>query len=295
QFNDIANPEWGASAYGRYLFTPSWGLDLGVSKEEFKGTPMNFDNINLLGFFRTAADAELSPIVGLGLGLTRIHEYSPKSVKLSLLGRLGAEYALMPSLGLGALVDYQYVSKIMGDMPTGRAHVLIPQLALTWYFGGESGKKEEMREEKKEAMVEKPKEQEPLVEEKVSVKEAATVRGERKPDLTIEFDTEKSNIKEHYMDQIKKVAEQLKQDYGMNSIIEGHADSTGPKAYNDKLSKRRAEAVKRKLIEYGIGEERIQTEGFGEDRPIADNRTKEGRQKNRRAAVYILIKTKGVM
>lgn len=64
--------------------------------------------------------------------------------------------------------------------------------------------------------------------------------------------------------------------------IQGHTDNTGKRATNLKLSQARADAVKAWLVKKGISSERIVTKGYGPDKPIADNNTAEGRQKNRR-------------
>ncbi|MEY2805147.1 MAG: hypothetical protein RL657_2483 [Pseudomonadota bacterium] len=71
-------------------------------------------------------------------------------------------------------------------------------------------------------------------------------------------------------------------------IAVGHTDSIGSDAYNQKLSVRRAEAVKAYLVSKGIEKNRIYTEGKGEKQPIADNRTKEGRAKNRRVEIEVV-------
>ena len=275
-FNDVADPEWSASVYGRYHFDPIFGLDFNASKESFKNTSMNFENINLITFWRTAGAADLTPVLGIGLGLTRIKDYSPGSAKLSLLGRAGIEYAMMPSLSFGVLADYKYVSKIMGDMPNKPAHILIPQIALTFYFGGENEKTVPEKTAQTHSDV-------------VTVASAATNRDEIVPVITIEFDTSKAYIGPSYNEQIKKVANQLKSDTTLVGKIEGHADSTGSKNFNNKLSLRRAEAVRKKLVALGVDNNQLSTVGFGEDRPIADNVTAEGRQKNRRASVIITI------
>jgi OOP family OmpA-OmpF porin len=71
-------------------------------------------------------------------------------------------------------------------------------------------------------------------------------------------------------------------------IAVGHTDSVGSDAYNQKLSVRRAESVKAYLVTKGIEKNRIYTEGKGEKQPVADNKTKEGRAKNRRVEIEVV-------
>ena len=69
---------------------------------------------------------------------------------------------------------------------------------------------------------------------------------------------------------------------GKRVAIEGHTDAIGSEAYNMKLGMRRAESVKNYLVEKGIAADTLSTESFGKDKPVADNKTKEGRAMNRR-------------
>lgn len=71
-------------------------------------------------------------------------------------------------------------------------------------------------------------------------------------------------------------------------IAVGHTDSIGTDAYNQKLSVRRAEAVKAYLVSKGIEKNRVYTEGKGEKQPVADNKTAEGRAKNRRVEIEVV-------
>ena len=71
-------------------------------------------------------------------------------------------------------------------------------------------------------------------------------------------------------------------------IAVGHTDSIGTVEYNQKLSVRRAEAVKAYLVSKGIEKNRVYTEGKGEKQPVADNRTAEGRAKNRRVEIEVV-------
>jgi OOP family OmpA-OmpF porin len=75
-----------------------------------------------------------------------------------------------------------------------------------------------------------------------------------------------------------------------NLEVSGHTDSTGKKAHNQKLSERRAATVKTWLVKHGVAAERIKTAGFGDTKPVASNKTKAGRAKNRRVEVRYTAK-----
>lgn len=124
-----------------------------------------------------------------------------------------------------------------------------------------------------------------VVDEKGCPKEVVE---DLKMELRVFFDVNKSNIKDQYKPEIAKVAEKLKEFPTANAKLEGHTDNTGPRKLNERLSLARANAVKTMLTnEYGIAAERMSTEGFAWDRPIAPNNTAEGRAMNRR--VYAVI------
>jgi OOP family OmpA-OmpF porin len=71
-------------------------------------------------------------------------------------------------------------------------------------------------------------------------------------------------------------------------IAVGHTDSIGTDSYNQRLSIRRSEAVKSYLVGKGVEKNRVYTEGKGEKQPVADNRTSEGRAKNRRVEIEVV-------
>lgn len=106
--------------------------------------------------------------------------------------------------------------------------------------------------------------------------------------FTAEFDFAKFFIREKYNDDLKKVADSMKENPNVKAIIKGHTDSIGSKSYNMRLSKARANSVKRYLIsKFGIKGCRITTIGYGFSKPVATNDTEEGRQQNRRAEIFI--------
>lgn len=79
----------------------------------------------------------------------------------------------------------------------------------------------------------------------------------------------------------------MKENEGKRVTLSGHTDSIGTAAYNQKLSERRANAVKAYLVKKGVAASRITAQGFGETKPIADNKTRQGRAKNRRVEIRV--------
>ena len=109
-------------------------------------------------------------------------------------------------------------------------------------------------------------------------KEMTVVLDER----ALNFDFDKSNVKPQYFELLNNLKEFIEQNNYEVTIV-GHTDSVGSNQYNFGLSRRRAESVKAKLLEFGLAEDRIAgIEAMGEEQPIATNETKEGRAQNRR-------------
>ncbi|MFO1246232.1 MAG: OmpA family protein [Ramlibacter sp.] len=102
------------------------------------------------------------------------------------------------------------------------------------------------------------------------------------------FDFDKSVLKPEGKAKLDDLTGKVK-DINLEVIIAvGHTDSVGSDAYNQKLSVARAEAVKAYLVSKGIEKNRVYTEGKGEKQPVADNKTAEGRAKNRRVEIEVV-------
>ncbi|GAB3289081.1 OmpA family protein [Parahaliea aestuarii] len=108
--------------------------------------------------------------------------------------------------------------------------------------------------------------------------------------LKVNFDFDSSKVKEQYFNDIGELANFLKRFDDVDVQLEGHTDSVGPDDYNQKLSQRRADAVKDMLVnQYGIAASRIKPVGYGEAQPVATNDTKEGRAQNRRTMATLEV------
>lgn len=111
-------------------------------------------------------------------------------------------------------------------------------------------------------------------------------------DSGILFDVGKSELKSAAMTNIQNLAKSLKDNPETNVLIIGHTDNTGSDEFNNRLSERRAEAVKTFAMNQGIMNNRFQVEGKGEAEPIADNTNEDGRAKNRRVEIVIVANDK---
>lgn len=101
--------------------------------------------------------------------------------------------------------------------------------------------------------------------------------------LAVKFDTDKAVVKDQYLEDIGNLAKFMNQYANTVVTVEGHTDSQGSDAYNQKLSQKRADAVKAVLItKFGISADRVTAKGIGEAQPVADNKTAAGREENRR-------------
>ncbi|MGA9031360.1 MAG: OmpA family protein [Sulfuricaulis sp.] len=101
------------------------------------------------------------------------------------------------------------------------------------------------------------------------------------------FDTNKAQLKSGSTRSMQKLADFLKQYPQRKARIEGYTDSTGSADYNQALSDRRAKAVRTSLVDMGISNDRISTQGYGEESPVASNDTAAGRQLNRRVEIVL--------
>jgi len=99
------------------------------------------------------------------------------------------------------------------------------------------------------------------------------------------FETGKATIQAESKPLIDQVYELLNTTPDLKVSIEGHTDNTGTVEGNKKLSEQRAKAVVDALITLGIKSDRLTSVGWGQERPVADNRTEDGRTKNRRVEI----------
>jgi len=239
-----------------YQFGNQWATDL------FLGTDLGGDtdiNTALLNVYRFFGLKKWRPYASLGISSFSIDDASEDPTEQIQAG-VGVSTMLSDKMELR--VGYQHYYDVGGESNNDDA----VGLTLNWHF-------------KKPAVV------------VMSQPESAPVQKEVIDtfEILVLFDFDKSTIKAAFEPQFQEIAGVLKQNPDITMTIEGHTDWIGTDDYNQSLSERRANSVKQKFMgDYGISGNRIDTIGFGETRPVADNNNSQGRQQNRRAISVIL-------
>ena len=106
--------------------------------------------------------------------------------------------------------------------------------------------------------------------------------------LEVLFDFDKATIKKNYTKDIDHMVDVMKEHSDLDLTIEGHTDNVGKPAYNKSLSQKRADSVKNYMVEKGgIDAKRLKAVGYGQEKPVASNKTKAGRAKNRRVEAAV--------
>jgi len=106
----------------------------------------------------------------------------------------------------------------------------------------------------------------------------------------VQFKFDSAKLDQQYMDMLDQVAAALVQNADAILVLEGRTDSTGNKDYNVKLGERRIDAVRRYLaVEKGVPIYKIHEISFGSEKPIAENKTRDGREKNRAVTVTVMV------
>ncbi|MGL5652948.1 MAG: OmpA family protein, partial [Vibrio sp.] len=188
----------------------------------------------------------------------------------SYLGAAGSEFNANHNVTLR--LEYQNITDINNDII--RASAESATLGMVYKFGAVE----------QPAPVIEARPAEPAPVEKVAVTKTFTFQ---RLDSSSTFASDSAELKPDVMPKLDKVVGYLNQYPQAKVEVVGHTDSTASEAYNQKLSERRAQSVAKALETKGIEQSRITAKGEGELKPIATNKTAEGRQQNRRVELVI--------
>ncbi|EAI3822491.1 fibronectin-binding outer membrane protein CadF [Campylobacter coli] len=169
-------------------------------------------------------------------------------------------------------------------------HSWVSTLGISFGFGA---KREKVVEQVKEVAIE-PRVAAPVQSQCPAEPREGAMLDENGCEKTISFEGhfgfDKVDINPAFEEKIKEIAQILDENARYDTILEGHTDNIGSRAYNQKLSERRAESVAKELETFGVDKDRIQTVGYGQDKPRSSNDTKEGRADNRRVDAKFILR-----
>lgn len=284
----------------RYHICASCGLEAAFTKHELSDTKSALQVTDVTFFHRLNPTARFTPVVGAGLGVVDVTHYDPKNLKLGAKLRAGAEYALNKDFSLGLNVDYQHVNKMLfaANLPGRNIHAIAARANLTWYFGGAATAAAAATTALVKKAVDKDSDNDGVVDSKdkcpntasgvkvnaygCAEKEKATVS------LNVQFASGKTTIDPSYDSDLKDLAAFMAEHPTTKIEIQGHTDSSGSKAINNKLSDARANSVRSYLVnDLKIDPSRLTAKGYGSSMPVADNKTVEGKKQNRRVVAVI--------
>ena len=213
----------------------------------------------------------LRPFVSAGVGHQSLSNLAP---------RTGRDHTTFGNVGAGA--KYYFTENVFAKASVDGMYGFDNNQA-EWMAGVGFGVNFGGSTKPVAAPVAEPTPVEPVVYEEVEeVAEAVRV------ELDVKFDFDKADVKQDSYSDIENLAEFMKQYPQTATTVEGHTDSTGNAAYNQKLSERRAAAVRDTLVnQFGVEADRVNAVGYGKDRPVADNATNEGRAINRRVEASV--------
>lgn len=281
-----SNPE-GVSLgiYSGLQFTPSWSWEVGYQyHDELKAdaTSVNVkawlietalrydwylkDNLSLYGRLGAAYwDMEK----------TQLSSNQSDATGFSPIGEVGINYNFNPNVSLST--GYQFIDSI-GDSNTGKydSHGLL--VSLTYTFG--SANQLTSVETAPTPTIEYI----PVEEVVIQTPQTQTFSPKTTGGL---FGFDSLELNQELIDQLTEVSSVLNAYPQAKGIIIGHTDSTGSALYNQKLSERRAQVVVNKLNELEVTQAQLEWQGKGDSQPVADNKTAEGRAKNRRIEITI--------
>ena len=294
----LADDDW--PYYGVYVgrfLSPNFSLDLRLDKYQGEfdqddivipaGAGEDFEmwSYGLVGRYHFGDNEQFRPYVLAGIGIQEHENFLDDGRDVYASLGFGAKSYLNDNWKLGAELEGRYDNdRATFDRDNGFIDLIL-SMNLSFAFG-----------ERPRPVVAEPAPEPAPVQPAPAPRQAPPPPPPPpEPEVLFEFDAEvtfafdSAEIRPSAEPELNRAAAVLSERTEIILVeVAGHTDSTGPEAYNQNLSERRAQSVADYLAARGVDRNRMRVEGFGETRPKASNDTREGRQMNRRVVVTIL-------
>jgi OOP family OmpA-OmpF porin len=275
----------GLGAWLRYGLSPRWSVGAGYDNLAFSRGTTRLEVLDANAAYALMPESSWNPNLHAGFGAGWISNDPTGKVRTvaTNLG-FGLDKFVLPCVSVGAVLDWFYApnaGRAVHDVNAVRTGV-----TAGFWFGGKREPKAAPTPVTYTAPKPAPAPAAAPAPAPAPAPVAAPVPAPAEKvtiALDLEFDTAKSVVKPQYDAELKKVADFMKTYPTTKAEIEGHTDNVGQRDYNKALSQRRADAVRQALIDrFGADASRLTAKGYGEEKPLVDNSTAEGRAQNRR-------------
>jgi OOP family OmpA-OmpF porin len=302
-FKNAASSGDGHNFWLGYSFDENWGVELGVDTIDFDKINSKHQLLDMGAVYRWSSNP-VHPIAKLALASvesTSALDQKTTSMGAKLAAGVEAEFKY---ISVGALLNFYHILNSDNAADLKNTQALQPALFVAFHTSlpDSDDEKEKSVSEAPQAVPEKPvadADKDGISDEDdkcpntpagiavnkigCSEKEKASVR------LNVNFESGKSELASQYDKEIENLAGFMKRFPDTKVEIAGHTDTTGIPEKNKELSQKRAESVKSALVKAGVEDSRLTAVGYGSTQPIADNKTKAGRDQNRRVTAEISI------
>lgn len=291
-----------ASAFARYHHESNYsGFELALDYFRLADQRLTNRSLSLFYFWRFMPEAKIHPVIGLGLGFSKVkHFFSTGSMDSALYAlRAGVEYELNADMDLAFHLDHFSIFKNLPTEPN--AHVLAPTLKFVRYFGNPPAAlpAQATPAAPASAAADKDSDGDGVMDSKdkcpgsssgasvnnlgCAEKQSFEVR------LDVKFRSGTAQLADAQDEQLGALAKILADNEDFTVEIQGHTDNVGGKALNQKLSQARADAVRNRLIQkFKVEASRLKAMGYGSSQPVDTNNNPSGRANNRRVTAKII-------
>jgi OmpA-OmpF porin, OOP family len=314
QFKSQSSSARSESYWLGYGFDQNWGAELGLDKYVFDtrtggAVSSRHQALNLMGVYRFVPTSFIHPIAKFGI--SSVESKNSADLKVTsfggkLAGGLEADWKYISA---GALVAYHYISKTDDTANLKDSQAIIPSIFVAIHNGLDADDEDDVKSPSTAPVAtaaaapvaKKDTDNDGVFDEDdkcpntpagvvvnaigCAVTEKASVR------LNVEFASGKSDLNGKYSSEIETLASFMKRFPSTQVEIAGHTDGVGAVKTNTVLSQKRADSVKAALVKAGVEDSRVTAKGYGSSQPIADNKTKAGRDQNRRVTAEISVTT----